>query len=188
MEVRFEVVVGPYDVEPECDGCVGDGWFAFPALPRQVQVDVVRQHLAPLAEQGTPLSDTVPLFGGARIIVDGEVVLEPQCCGDLSDAWSWLQLRDPDFQRGVLCLEGHPSPVVERDGGSFRVVCEDEVETFSGAKASFHLDIEATLRALASIEVARRELRSAVREIAGEFPVADLTTLLIDGDEDGITS
>lgn len=185
MDVRFEVVVGPYDVAYQGAGLREGGWLIFQALPRRLQEEIIRQHLAPLRDTGAPLKDTGPLFGGVCVRVDGEVVLEPQCCSDLSDAWRWLQLRDPGFQSGDLCCGAHPCPLVERHETSFRVVCEDEGEAFTGSKASFHLDFDPTLRALASLEVARRELHAAVLPLEDVFAVRGLAALLIDIEDVG---
>lgn len=91
---------------------------------------LLEAHFAPLRERGEPIRDSVPLFGGLILEIDATRRIYPQCCGDLSDASSWL---DPDYARSgkaLVATAGHPCPELFREGEMVRLVCADRDEPF----------------------------------------------------------
>jgi len=114
---------------------------------------VVRSQLEDFLVRGEPISESCPLWGGAAIRLEGRLVLQPQCCGMIVDVASWFAaVQLPDKARQVVCLEGHPSPWVTRQGDALLVECEDEGENGEcftpGTVARFCLPREDTLFAL----------------------------------------
>lgn len=114
---------------------------------------LVRDHVEELLTSGQPISESIPLYGGAVIRFDGRVVFQPQCCGMIVDVNSWFEaVQQPNNASQFVCLEGHPSPWVTRREDSILVECEDEVENGEcftpGTVARFSMPREDVLFAL----------------------------------------
>lgn len=92
----------------------------------------IDDHIEPLAAAGQTVEESCPLFGGVIVVVDGRPKLTPQCCGDLSDIKDWFRVADEGFSEAFICNEGHPSPLVRRQGDALTFVCRDEWERFAG--------------------------------------------------------
>lgn len=60
--------------------------------------------------EGWDLDQICPFDGGYILNVDGEDLLYPQCCGDLGDIGSWIELSKGD---STLLWQGHPCPIIE---------------------------------------------------------------------------
>ena len=93
-------------------------------------LETIEDHLRPLREDGTPDSETCPLFGGVNLLLDGVLQVGPQCCGDLSDILSWARIADHDFREGFVAPEGHPNPHVRREGSLLLFTCVDVDDPF----------------------------------------------------------
>ncbi|MCA8974900.1 MAG: hypothetical protein KDC98_09265 [Planctomycetes bacterium] len=135
-------------------------------------------HFAPLIEGNEPIQETVPLFGGIVLEVDSKRVLYPQCCGDLSDAASWLAVLEPGFDAGAIAPAGHPSPEALREGPNVRILCLD-CDALGPFKPKVDGDIVVPTEALASaladamndlVELERR--LTACASIAGDAELA----------------
>lgn len=72
--------------------------------------------------------DIEPFLGGYVLKLDGEDKLFPQCCGDLSDIWSWNAIIKKD-KRNIL-FEGHPTPKIEIDKDKINLICSNKDEEF----------------------------------------------------------
>lgn len=60
--------------------------------------------------EGWTLDEICPFDGGYILNVNGEDLLYPQCCGDLGDIESWIELSKGDF---TLLWQGHPWPIID---------------------------------------------------------------------------
>ena len=64
------------------------------------------------------MDDICPFDGGYILKIDGQNMLFPQCCGDLSDIEYWKNLSD-----GETCLfwQGHPQPLISLNKGMITI-------------------------------------------------------------------
>jgi hypothetical protein len=60
--------------------------------------------------EGWKLDEICPFDGGYILNVNGEDLLYPQCCGDLGDIGSWIELSKGDSR---LLWQGHPWPIIK---------------------------------------------------------------------------
>jgi len=60
--------------------------------------------------EGWDLDQICPFDGGYILNVDGKDLLFPQCCSDLGDLGSWINLSKGDCRS---LWEGHPWPIIE---------------------------------------------------------------------------
>ncbi len=60
--------------------------------------------------EGWDLGEICPFDGGYILNVNGEDLLYPQCCSDLGDIRSWIELSKGDSR---LLWQGHPWPAIE---------------------------------------------------------------------------
>jgi len=98
-----------------------------------VVLEAAFHHFAPLREAQQPDSETVPFLGGVRLLVGDVILLEPQCCGDLSDVLSWFELVAPRFECGIAAPGGHPAAQVKRTRNILQFTCAGADEVFSSA-------------------------------------------------------
>ena len=126
--VFVPVIVWPSVLNPP--STVEQGFLPVSEVSTETLPALVAQHLRLLREHGEPIESTCPLFGGLVLEVGGRRVLYPQCCGDLSDISTWMEVLNHDFQSGFVALSGHPCPEVIRRGAQIEIICQDDDEAF----------------------------------------------------------
>jgi len=70
---------------------------------------IVVDHTEELRKDQYDREQTSPLFGGYVLVVNGERLFYPQCCGDLGDIQFWRNISNN--QKSFY--EGHPTPIVK---------------------------------------------------------------------------
>lgn len=78
---------------------------------------------------GYERDEICPFDGGYILNIDGVDLLYPQCCGDLGDIHSWINLSN---KIDHILWQGHPSPIVtiDEDNITFDMTVGDYDEYF----------------------------------------------------------
>ncbi len=140
---------------------------------------LVEEHLESL-DPSTAREETCPLFGGILLTINGEIVLEPQCCADLSECWCWFELHEDSGGR-YLGVSGHPQPYVDRCGETFFFLCHEPDSPFTpDTKPAFSVPAAELLRLL---DDARRIVEAFERRLAVLFCDSDFARNLVSGGE-----
>ena len=77
----------------------------------------------------TDIDESISLFGGYAISINGAIELFPQCCGLLEEIQTWKKLLQEDFEDFYL-PECHPSPLICKKGSEIIIQCKDDNEAF----------------------------------------------------------
>lgn len=68
-----------------------------------------------------------PFSGGYILSNDSGTLLNPQCCGDLSDVMWWKHLC---YSKESVYYKGHPCPVLTFANGFITFTCQEDLEPF----------------------------------------------------------
>lgn len=77
----------------------------------------------------TDINESISLFGGYAIAINGIIELYPQCCGLLEEIQTWKNILQKNFKDFYL-PECHPSPLITKRGSDIIIHCKDDNETF----------------------------------------------------------
>ncbi|MCS4305511.1 hypothetical protein [Chryseobacterium sp. BIGb0232] len=86
--------------------------------------------------------------GGIVLKKDGEILIEPSCCGDLSNIEDWQKIFDSPSSEWKDLWIGHPWVLYKRENGtiSFSEYTEDNIDDIKNIKIRFEVD-ESALKA-----------------------------------------
>ncbi len=148
-------------------------------IPTENLPKLVQDHLEDFLSGDLEREAVAPLFGGYVLTVNGEAVLYPQCCGDLSDLKFWRALADSKSNVG---WEGHPSPLVTQSADSVVLQCIDTYDEFYPPVCPRLLLDHASLRV--ACDGAEDELKTQVgrfEELGQQLGIENLAELVLYG-------
>ncbi len=147
----------------------------------EVLKEEIESHLVPLRQAEEDDSMTCPLSGGIELRINGELMIGPQCCGDLSDIRSWCQVAMTGFTSGYIAPEGHPMPYVERENGWLRFTCVDAWESFRlGTVSRFALAYSAYEEAIPALLESVETFTRLVDVVTAQMNLAIRSSDLVD--------
>lgn len=150
-----------------------DGW-KLDDLRRLIQIHLMYE------EEPVPPAESCGLFGGCVLFLDDAPVLVPQCCGEITDFYSWKNLSDPEFKAGYFCSEGHPMPHAKRRANQLVITCKDDWEEFQGpTKPEIIVDVNVLADAIEKAELRIQAFSNKIDELSVEFGVAKLSEYLV---------
>lgn len=137
------------------------------------------------AVQGKEPGEIPSLAGGLALIADGEALISPSCCSDLSDLRSWKQAVVQRPRSGKIWI-GHPELAFSIEGE--RVTLTEQWEDGPAPERLIELTMplaqltSAVARARAEMKLFRLELAPIVARVLGSSRMsARVTNALIGG-------
>ena len=147
--------------------------FTFDAVSEFNLEKIVKDHLETAEECG---EDPIPLSGGFALEENDEILLMPQCCGELSDI---------EFWRGVsegcedLNWEAHPLPDVRYKDGRAFFVCVDDWEDFEEPFVErFDVSLLDLVRAVKAAEDELRDFEARLTSLLERLNLSRFADLL----------
>jgi hypothetical protein len=121
---------------------------------------IVERALADMDPDDDPCDRVGPLDGGYLLACDDEPIIEPRCCGDLTNLDDWRGAAECRAVEPQTLWIGHPSLLVHRDGD--HLVLEETTESGSEDELRVFLVDPAAIGA-AIIPAAEQRNRFAAR-------------------------
>jgi hypothetical protein len=133
----------------------------------------------------TDIDESISLFGGYAISINGTIELFPQCCGLLEEIQLWKNILNDDFKEFYL-TEGHPSPLITKKGNEIVIYCKDDFETFDPitTKEEIRLDYNDTKKALKKLIIELTEFSDRLNTLSDKFKTDNLSKIMIWGNID----
>jgi hypothetical protein len=130
----------------------------------------------------TDINDSISLFGGYALAIDGKIILFPQCCGLLEEIQLWKNILKDNFDDFYL-TEGHPSPLITKDKNDVVIFCKDDFEIFfpSTIDEEIRLDYIETEKALIKLLKELSEFSQKLNSLSSNFNVDDLSKIILWG-------
>ena len=144
----------------------------------------LEQILGVLLGDGVPsdVDEIGPLSGGFALVDQGEVLIEPTCCGDLSNLESWRTAARQRAESAEMIWIGHPWLSAKYRSP---LVYINEEEEYRSAKLlrTFAVDptslTSAIVTAEAHLEAARDAVTLGVRNLVGDLDPRAVASLLL---------
>ena len=125
------------------------------------------------------LNDVSAMSGGLALFDGDQVLVEPQCCGDLSNLFDWRVAAAHRGEDREMLYIGHPWLTVSYRPPTLAIFEEEEYPDTSERRV-YHLDPQELAN---SVVVAEAELRVFASRISEA-----LRTLAVPGDRDSVAS
>jgi len=128
------------------------------------------------------INESISLFGGYAISINGTLELLPQCCGLLEEIQLWKNILNEDFDDFYL-TEGHPSPLITKRGREIIIHCKDDHETFSPMtiKSEIRLDYDETKEALIRLISELTNFSEKLNSLSSKYKTENLSNIMIWG-------
>lgn len=90
----------------------------------------------------------LPFDGGIVLKKDGEILIEPSCCGDMSNIENWQRIFEDQSSEWKDLWIGHPWVLYKRENGiiSFSQYTENDIENIGNIQIRFEVE-ESALKA-----------------------------------------
>lgn len=130
----------------------------------------------------TNISESISLFGGYAISLNGNIELFPQCCGLLEEINAWESILNENFKDFYLC-EMHPSPLVTKKRNEIIIYCKDDYESFIPftTREEIRLDYVETKAALIKLLKNLADFSNVINSLSNKFGCQNLANIMIWG-------
>ncbi len=132
----------------------------------------------------TDIRESISLFGGYAISINGNIELFPQCCGLLEEIQFWKNILNENFGEFYL-KESHPSPSIKRKRDEIVVCCKDDYEAFfpSTTKAEIKLDHQEAKSALRKLLNELEAFSVKLNSLSSLYKCENISNIMIWGNE-----
>jgi hypothetical protein len=129
----------PDPIPPEFSGT---DFYSVEALSGARLEWLIKQHISDYLHEPEHIG---PFFGGYILSDENGTLLNPQCCGDLSDVMWWKRVS---YMRESVYYNGHPCPELEFKDDLINFTCSDADDYFDDlSKSSFTVEQSALIAA-----------------------------------------
>ena len=154
-------------------------FYRIAGIPLSAIETLVKVHLRGYFDGKWAIEEQCGFFGGYVLCLDGQNVLFPQCCGELSDILYWKHLAK--YSRSAY-YNGHPVPEVTFTNDEVVFDCRNDYEEFRPfapleirvAKSALSAAYD---QALGELEVFARQLEQVQYDLP--LPVENIAHVLI---------
>ena len=133
----------------------------------------------------TDINESISLFGGYAIFLNGTIELFPQCCGLLEEIQLWKNILQEDFEDFYL-TECHPSPLITKRNNEIVIYCKDDYETFLPLTTNeeIRLDYNETKTALIRLINELTDFSTKLNSLSNKFGTENISNIMIWGNNE----